>query len=160
MRPYLFLPFKQLMKRSAIAMKPEPLPCLMRRPPSSRRNGSPMLSGSFRWSAQSMPTNPQPAFGRLQRKRRSICPATGSTQIMPRLQFASTGVSKISSITRVMSRSAKTPHASEKTLESLQDCAALLTIFCGSINPTQSPKIVTPPHSAASSSSVLCAFSK
>jgi hypothetical protein len=48
----------------------------------------------------------------------------------------------------------------QKTLESLQDCAALLTIFCGSINPTQSPKIVTPPHSAASSSSVLCAFSK
>src|SRR3954471_5315240 len=67
---------------------------------------------------------------------------------------------QISSITRVMSRSAKTHHASEKTLESLQDCAALLTIFCGSINPTQSPKIVTPPHSAASSSSVLCAFSK
>src|SRR3954451_5818822 len=49
--------------------QPEPLLCLMRRPPSSRRNGSPMLSGSFRWSAQSMPTNPQPAFGRLQRKR-------------------------------------------------------------------------------------------
>src|SRR4051812_43274734 len=59
MRPYLFLPFKQLMKRSAIAMKPEPLLCLMRRPPSSRRNGSPMLSGSFRWSAQSNAYQPE-----------------------------------------------------------------------------------------------------
>ena len=45
-------------------MKPEPLPCLMRRPPSSGRNGSPMLPLSLRLSARSIPSNPRPAFGK------------------------------------------------------------------------------------------------
>src|SRR5450759_1140472 len=149
-RPCLVPLFRPSAGKSAIATKPEPLPCLTQRPPSSERNGSLMLRPSFKSSAWSMHSNPRPAFGRPQPKHHSICPTVRSTQTMPRTPFASTGGSRTSSTTRVMSRYVKTPRASEQIQASSRECAASPTIFCGSTNPTRSPKTATPQRSAVS----------
>src|ERR1019366_4546691 len=123
-RPCLVPLFRPSTRKSAIATKPEPLPCLTQRPPSSERNGSLMLRPSFKSSAWSMHSNPRPAFGRPQPKHHSICPTVRSTQTMPRTPFASTGGSRTSSTTRVMSRYVKTRRASEKILASSRECGA------------------------------------
>src|ERR1019366_8249253 len=51
-RPCLVPLFRPSTGKSAIATKPEPLPCLTQRPPSSERNGSLMLRPSFKLSAR------------------------------------------------------------------------------------------------------------